>query len=209
MLVEAKNISFGYDGSPLILEGFSIEMGVRSRVALVGPSGCGKSTLALILAGYLQPLTGEVLYQGRPLPRKGYCPIQLIYQHPEKAINPRWKLGQTLFEAWAPDEGFLSDLGIAKEWFDRYPYELSAGELQRFCIARAFAPQTRFIIADEITTMLDLITQAQIWDLILKTLTERHIGLLAITHNPDLAARICERVVSFSQYGVRTPMPTG
>lgn len=72
-----------------------------------------------------------------------------------------------LNEGWKPDEKLLSSLGIEKEWFRRWPHELSGGELQRFCIARSFGPNTRFLIADEMTTMLDAITQAQIMHAVL------------------------------------------
>ena len=75
----------------------------------------------------------------------------------------------------------------------------AGGELQRFCIARALAPQTQFLIADEMTTMLDVITQAQIWEFLLKETAERNIGLLAVTHNLSLASRICTRVIDLSR----------
>jgi peptide/nickel transport system ATP-binding protein len=123
--------------------------------------------------------------------------VQLIYQHPEKAINPRWKMHRTLTEGWVPDETFLKEIGIEKEWLTRYPKELSGGELQRFCIARALGPQTKFIIADEMTTMLDMITQAQIWHLMLNIIEKRELGLLVVTHSLALAERICTRVVRF------------
>ena len=197
MLLEARNIKFGYEKSRLVLNGISLGIGAGERVALVGPSGCGKSTLSRILSGYLKPQSGEVLFDGAPLPRKGFCPVQLIYQHPEKALNPRWKLRNTLSEAWTPDAGFLDEMGIAPEWLDRYPAELSGGELQRFCVARALAPQTRFIIADEMSTMLDVITQAQIWELMLAQIERRGLGLLAVTHSPELAERISTRAVLF------------
>jgi peptide/nickel transport system ATP-binding protein len=88
-------------------------------------------------------------------------------------------------------------MGIEAAWLNRYPAELSGGEMQRFCIARALAPETRFLIADEISTMLDVITQAQIWELLLRVTGERGIGVLAVTHSAALAARICSRVVAF------------
>jgi peptide/nickel transport system ATP-binding protein len=197
MLLEAKNIVFGYERGKNILDGASLAVASGERVALVGPSGAGKSTLALLLAGQLRPFSGEVLFGGAPLPKKGFCPVQLIYQHPEKAINPRLKLGAALAESWNPGDGFLSSLGIEKAWLNRYPAELSGGELQRFCIARALAPETRFVIADEISTMLDVITQAQIWELLLAAARERGLGLLAITHSRALAERTCTRVVEF------------
>ncbi|MDR1329323.1 MAG: ATP-binding cassette domain-containing protein [Oscillospiraceae bacterium] len=195
MLLEAKNIVFGYERGKKVLDGASLAIESGERVALVGPSGCGKSTLAQLLAGNLTPRSGEILLGGKPLPRRGFCPVQLIYQHPEKAINPRWKLGRALTEAWTPDGAFLSALGIEKAWLDRYPAELSGGEMQRFCIARALAPGTRFIIADEISTMLDVITQAQIWELLLSAVSERGLGLLAVTHSAQLAERVSTRAI--------------
>jgi peptide/nickel transport system ATP-binding protein len=87
---------------------------------------------------------------------------------------------------------YLDRLGIERAWLDRYPLELSGGELQRFCIARALTPATRFIIADEITAMFDLVTQAQIWEALLAEIAGRGIGLIAITHDRDLGRRVCE-----------------
>jgi len=197
MLIEARDIRFGYNKSATVLDGVSLSLDAGERVCLVGPSGCGKSTFSHILAGYLKPRSGEVLYAGKPLARKGFCPIQLIYQHPEKAINPRLKLGRTLFEAWEPDDAFLEEAGISPQWLERYPVELSGGELQRFCIVRALAPATRFLIADEISTMLDVITQAQIWELLLRQIERRNLGLLAVTHSLELAERISTKIVHF------------
>lgn len=199
MLLEAKDVSFQYKKNSIILNHVNFGVHDGERVALIGPSGCGKSTLSQIMAGYLTPSSGSVLFQGKPLPKEGYCPVQLIYQHPEKAINPRWKLEKTLTEGWRPDEELLEELGIKKQWLTRYPNELSGGELQRFCIARTLGPQTKFIIADEMSTMLDVITQAQIWQLMLKITQKRGLGLLVVTHNNELAKHICSRVVKFEE----------
>ena len=199
MLLEAKDISFSYQKGKPILNHVDLKIQSGERVALVGPSGCGKSTLSQILSGLLSPSSGEVLLDKKPLPEKGYCPVQLIYQHPEKAVNPRWKLQKTLMEAWSPDDSFLREIGIQKEWMSRYPIELSGGELQRFCIVRALGPKTKFIIADEISTMLDVITQAQIWNLILEMVNQRDLGLLVVTHNLALAQKICTRTVIFEE----------
>lgn len=197
MLLEGKNICFRYGQEPWLLQDINLQLEEGERVGLIGPSGCGKSTLAKILSGYLKPARGEVLLAGKPLPAKGYCPVQLIYQHPEKALNPRWKLGASLAEGWEPDDQTLEELGIEKEWLKRYPNELSGGELQRFCIARVLGHPTRFILADEISTMLDVITQAQIWDVLLKIIKERNMGLLTVTHNRALAEKICTRLIHF------------
>lgn len=167
MRLEAKNLGFCYTNGPWILKNvnFSIEEG--ERVGLVGPSGYGKSTLVKLLGGYLEPCEGEILLDGKPMEKKGICPVQLIYQHPEKAINPRWKMKKVLEESGMFREEVLCALGIEKEWLERYPRELSGGELQRFCVARSLFDGTHFLLADEMSTMLDVITQAQIWNLML------------------------------------------
>jgi peptide/nickel transport system ATP-binding protein len=199
MLFEANSITFSYNKKNLLLKNISLGIEAGERVGLLGPSGCGKSTLAKILGGYLRPVSGEILLEGKPLSAEGYCPVQLIYQHPEKAVNPRWKMGRTLREAWEPEEALLGEAGIEREWLDRYPGELSGGEIQRFCILRALNPLTKVILADEMTTMLDVITQAQIWNMLLKTAAVRNLALLAVTHNPHLAERICSRIIRFEE----------
>lgn len=195
MRLEATALSFRYRSGPWIVQDVNFAMEQEERVVLVAPSGRGKSTLLKLLAGYERPLAGTVTINGNSLPSKGYCPVQLIYQHPEKAVNPRWKLKDIIAEGHQPDDLILKDLGIDPKWLERWPNELSGGELQRFCIARALGPQTRFLLADEISTMLDTISQAHLWHVLLKVLGERHIGLLAVTHNRTLAKQIATRIV--------------
>ena len=131
--------------------------------------------------------------------KKGICPVQLIWQHPEKAINPRWKLRRVLEESGAIDGQVLNDFGIRQEWLERYPGELSGGELQRFSVARAVMSGAEFLICDEISTMLDVITQAQLWQEILEIAEKRNMGLLVVTHNLALAERICTSVYDLSE----------
>lgn len=200
MALEAKDIWFRYDrNQPWILEDRSLTIEKGEHVALFAPSGYGKSTLSKLLAGYLTPTKGEVLLDGKPLPKKGLCPVQLIYQHPEKAINPRWKLRKVLEESGQLREDVLEAFGIEKAWLERFPRELSGGELQRFCVARALMSGADYLICDEISTMLDVITQAQIWRVVLAEAEKRNMGILAVTHNKHLAERICERTVDLSR----------
>ncbi len=199
MALEGKNLFFRYDRKkPWILEDVSIKIEKGQRLAVSAPSGYGKTTLALLLAGYLEPVKGEILLDGRPLPRKGFCPVQLIYQHPEKAINPRWRLRRILEESGQRKEEVLDAFGIERNWLDRFPRELSGGELQRFCVARALLCGADYLICDEVSTMLDAITQAQLWKVILEEARRREMGILAITHNQHLARRIAEKTIDLS-----------
>ena len=206
MQLKAYNISFRYnDKSPWVLRNVNFTVESADRIALVGPSGYGKSTLSKILSGYLKPTEGKVLLNGELLPEKGYCPVQMVYQHPEQAVNPRWKMDKTLNECWKPDQNLLDSMGIEKEWLKRWPSELSGGELQRFCIARVLGPDTKFLICDEISTMLDVITQAQIWQLVLEISEERNIGLVVVTHNMALAEKVCNKIVRLPEISVQKP----
>ena len=200
MALEAKNLSFRYARNlPWVLENRSLRVEEGERLGVFAPSGYGKTTLAMVLSGYLQPTRGEVLLDGKPLPKTGVCPVQLIYQHPEKAINPRWRLRKVLEESGQLDETMLGAFGIEPAWLDRFPRELSGGELQRFCVARALMSGCRYLICDEISTMLDVITQAQIWNVVLAEAEKRNMAVIAVTHNRHLAQRICTRTVDLSQ----------
>ena len=200
MQLKADSISFRYtEKSEWILKDVSLQIESGERVGIIAPSGYRKSTLSKILAGYCKPSSGEVLVDGKPLPKKGYCPVQMISQHPELAVNPRWKMEKILNEAWTPDQELLDKMGIERSWLTRWPSELSGGELQRFCIARVLSPETKFLLCDEITTMLDVVTQAQIWQLLLEISEERNLGMIIITHNKALAERVCTRIVDLTE----------
>ncbi len=199
MALEAKNIYFRYNTKQSwILENKSLSFERGERVALLAPSGYGKTTFALLLSGYLEPDKGEILLDESPLPKKGICPVQLIYQHPEKAINPRWRMRRVLEECGEIRMDLLDSLGIEKAWLERFPRELSGGEIQRFCVLRALMSGSEYLICDEISTMLDTITQAQIWNVVLNEAERRNMGIIAITHNKLLAQRVADRIIDFS-----------
>lgn len=195
-MLEAVAITIAYPGCAPVLTGHSLQVRPGERVGLSGPSGCGKTTFGLVLAGYLPPLSGYVLVDGQPLPRRGHCPVQLVPQHPELAVNPRWKLREILAES-APDERLARTLGVDPAWLDRYPVELSGGELQRVVLARALAAGTRYLVCDEISAMLDPLTQARIWSGLTEEAERRQVGLLVISHDPALLRAVCHRVVQF------------
>ena len=211
-MLEARDISFGYPGTgKLLYEGFSLCVEAGECLELRAPSGFGKTTLCRVLAGYERPSKGSVLVDGRPLPKRGACPVQLVLQHPELAVDPRMRMRDTLLEALAhagsgASAGAFDDelarlkdgLGIQEKWLSRFPHELSGGELQRFCVARALLAKPRYLIADEMTTMLDALTQAQLWAFLLEELEVRDMGLIFVSHSPALAERIATRTVDLA-----------
>lgn len=209
-MLEARDISFAYQGKKPLYQGFNLHVEPGERVALKAPSGFGKTTLCRMLSGYLAPTHGTVLLDGKPLPKRGVCPVQMVWQHPETAVDPRMRMAATLAEAGvgtgrerSVDDPAICDehrdvlrsLGIRDAWLTRYPHELSGGEMQRFCIARALARSPRYLVADEVSTMLDALTQAQIWGVLVEEVQRRGIGLVFVSHSPALTARIATRVV--------------
>ena len=200
MQLSIENINFRYtEKSPWILKDVNLKVESGERVGIIGPSGYGKSTLSKIIAGYEKPTSGKILIDGKPISEKVFCPVQMIHQHPELSVNPRWKMDKVLNECWQPDDKMLKRFGIEKEWLKRWPNELSGGELQRFCITRVLAPETKFLICDEITTMLDVISQSQIWNVLLGIAEEKDYGMLIVTHNMELAKRVCTRIVDLRE----------
>ncbi|MBE6503049.1 MAG: ATP-binding cassette domain-containing protein [Methanobrevibacter sp.] len=193
MELKATNISFKYpSANKYLLKDINLELNNNKIIGLIGDSGSGKSTLCKILSGYISKYEGTVTFNGNPLPKKGFKPVQLIYQHPEKVMNPKWRMDNVLKESWDVDDEFLKEFGIQKSWLTRFPQELSGGELQRFSVVRSLNPNTKFLIADEMTTMLDAITQVQILDSVLKIVKQRKMGFLLVSHDMDLVNTICD-----------------
>ena len=196
MELTGRNISFKYSsGSRQILKDVDITIDNKKILGLFGDSGSGKSSLCKILAGHIKRYEGEVRLDGNEIPKNGFNPVQLIYQRPEKVMNPKWKMHEVLEESWDVPDSLLEDFGIQKSWLNRWPAELSGGELQRFSVLRSLNPKTKFLIADEMTTMLDAITQVQIFESVLKIVKERNMGLLVVSHDRDLMDIICDEVI--------------
>lgn len=198
MKLKAENVSFKYPSAKeYILKDINLELDNNKIIGLIGDSGSGKSTLCKILSGYIQKYEGIVKFNEKEFPKKGFKPVQLIYQHPEKVMNPKWRMKQVLSESWDVDDDTLSEFGIQKTWLTRFPQELSGGELQRFSVVRSLNPKTEFLIADEMTTMLDAITQVQILDSVLKIVKKRNMGFLLVSHDMDLVDTICDEKIYF------------
>jgi len=195
MQLRGEDISFRYKRYRWILKDVNISLDSGEILGLIGDSGSGKSTLCKILSGYENNYQGNLNINGKEIPSKGYHPVQLVFQHPEKAVNPKWKMKDILNEGHDVPQKILDSFGIKKNWLNRWPNELSGGELQRFALARALSPKTKFLIADEITTMVDAITQAQIWNTILDIAEELNIGVLVVSHDKILIEKLCHDII--------------
>lgn len=219
-MLEARDLTFGFGGLPLFSH-LDLAFDAHERVALIAPSGFGKTTLCRLLAGYEKPDGGQVIWDGQPLPERGLCPVQLIGQNPQAVLDASMRLGDSLAEAdaalkpWrsmtvfggsgreglpSPVRALIESVGIRPGWLHRYPHELSGGELQRFCIARALLARPRFLIADEITTMLDAYSTAQLWQVIESYLQDQEAGLIFVSHDSALVKRIATRRVDLLEF---------
>ncbi|GKU80672.1 ATP-binding cassette domain-containing protein [Niallia sp. NCCP-28] len=92
MKLECCNISFQYENNNIILDNVNLSMESGEVVGLLGPSGYAKSTLGKILAGHIKPHQGKVILDENPIKKTGFQPVQMIYQHPEQAVNPKWRM---------------------------------------------------------------------------------------------------------------------
>lgn len=195
-MLEATDLRYSYHRlGPAVVDGVSLTVDRGEVVGLAGPSGTGKTTLGRLLAGYLVPDRGTVTVDGHPLSATRPTPVQLIFQHPELSIDPRWRLGEALGEAGRVDQQLLHELSIDSGLLNRFPHEVSGGELQRVAVARALMTGAPYVIADEMSAMLDAITQAQLWHAILRRVRRSQLGVLAISHDRPLLAAVADRVL--------------
>ncbi|WP_368272380.1 ABC transporter ATP-binding protein, partial [Eubacterium callanderi] len=180
-----------------VLKDVSITLEDSQIVGLLGTSGSGKSTLGQIAAGLLRPAQGKVLYndepfQALPAREKRRKRIQMIFQHPEVSFNPRLSLDKSMEEVYKlcgkaynteARREMAGQFGIYPEQLKRVPAQLSGGELQRLAIARALLPEPDILILDEPTSMLDVISQAQVMRMLLALQKKRKLSYLFITHD--------------------------
>ena len=176
---------------------------------LLGQSGSGKSTLGQMMVGLLRPDSGELFFHGERLsyPIRGQARrrIQILFQHPEVSFNPQLTLRQSLVEPFKLtgkpfDDGailsVIEPFGLHAEHLSRYPGELSGGELQRAALARVTVLEPEMILLDEPTSMLDVITQAQMIDFLRRYQQQHQTAYLFITHSTALAEQFCDEIVN-------------
>ncbi len=186
-------------------------------IGLVGASGSGKSTIAKVMGGLIKPSHGHIEFEGLQirLPFDVHIrrSIQMVFQHPEMAFNPKMKLLDSLQEPYTIYHlpfsrpsllARLRQYGLYEEHLEKYPRQLSGGEIQRACLARVLTLQPKLLILDEATSMLDVISQAQMIKLLLENQNNSGTAYLLITHDWKLAQKICSKIYRVAK-GVISP----
>ncbi|HUF43971.1 MAG TPA: ABC transporter ATP-binding protein [Aestuariivirgaceae bacterium] len=218
VIVQVKDVTASYGGLVTVLEDVTIDVLRGRTVAVVGESGSGKSTLARVITGLLPPIKGEIVFNSKPLPpalydrdREALRRIQMIYQMPDTAINPRHTVRDVVgrpLEFYLGLKGKAQDRRIGEllelieldeSFIERLPGELSGGQKQRICIARALAADPELIICDEVTSALDQIVQEGILKLLLRLQTELNVTYLFITHDIATVRAISDQIVVMHQ----------
>lgn len=190
------------------VDGASISLQKGKTLGLLGQSGSGKSTLGQMMVGLLKPDSGELFFHGKllsyPIQGQARRRIQILFQHPEVSFNPQLTLRQSLVEPFKLmgkpfDDGailsVIEPFGLHAEHLARYPGELSGGELQRAALARVTVLEPEMILLDEPTSMLDVITQAQMIDFLRRYQQQYQTAYLFITHSTALAEQFCDEIV--------------
>ena len=190
------------------LSNVSITLNEREILGIVGESGSGKSTLLRLVSGLEAPDTGKLTLDGRELParrtRAEYRQIQMIFQDAVGSFHPRRKISASIRESVhnllgsyeEPDWNALCDMvQLSPALLDRYPRDLSGGQCQRFAIARAMAVKPRILLCDEITSALDVSSQAQILRLLSSLYYEQNMSVLFVSHDLAVVRSICSRVM--------------
>jgi len=221
-VLQAKNLKRVFK-SPLgkqslvrAVDGVSLELRKGETVGLLGETGCGKSTLAELMAGLQDPSEGEVVFQGFPLNKKSSKSqwrelrqrVQIMFQNPFDSVDPRYRVMDILTEPLevngvrAPErrDRAIAALETMKltppaEFIDRYPHEMSGGQLQRVCIARALMLNPSVLIADEPVSMLDISVRAGILILLDELKNTRNMGILHISHDISTLVAVSDRLL--------------
>jgi peptide/nickel transport system ATP-binding protein len=217
-ILSIEHVDAAYGNAVKILDDVSVRIPRGRTVAVVGESGSGKSTLARVVTGLLPPSKGQVLFNGQPLPpslkqrdKELLRRIQMIYQSPDTALNPRHRIYDVIGRPLQFYHGLsgnkleqrivdlLKMIELDESYIDRLPSEISGGQKQRVCIARALAAEPELIICDEVTSALDQIVQEEILKLLLRLQAEFGISYMFITHDIATVRAIADEIVVMNQ----------
>ncbi|GGA25406.1 dipeptide ABC transporter ATP-binding protein [Neptunicoccus cionae] len=238
-LIEARGMQIRYGGGGLIdiltkraggflaVKGADFTVQPGETLGIVGESGSGKSTMARALVGLVKPAAGEILFEGAPAKplgrnRAAYLrDVQLVYQHPYEALSPRMRIRDAIAEPLrrhklcpaqevpARVADLMAQVDLDPTLGDRLPAQLSGGQCQRVAIARALAMDPRVLIADEVTSALDVTLQAQVMDLLIRLQKERGLTMIFISHDLAVIRRLCNSVIVMRRGEIVEAGPTG
>lgn len=216
IILKCKNIKKEFkkrDHVHKAADDISFQLYARECFGIVGESGSGKSTLAKMIMKLENADSGEIIVDGEDISKfKGkkvrdyYGVIQMVFQDAKGSFNPKMTIGSSIMEYICNlcyvDKierrkkvvNLLEEVGLTEAHYDRYPHELSGGQCQRAAIARALSVHPKIIIFDEATSGLDVSVQAQVVELLKKTLEERDISYLFISHDLKLVSSFCDRI---------------
>lgn len=218
-LLSVKNLSVIFENHPTV-NGISFDLFPKKITALVGQSGSGKSVTSLAIIGLARKakICGEIIFDKKNLlllDEKKLCQIRgkeigLVFQDPNTSLNPLHKIGKQIAEAITIHQPKISkknleqrvndllkmvELESLQSRLDAYPHQLSGGQKQRVMLAIALANNPKILIADEPTTALDITTQTEILNLILRLKNELNLAVLFITHNLNIVRKIADEIV--------------
>jgi oligopeptide/dipeptide ABC transporter ATP-binding protein len=197
------------------LDGVSFDVGSGDAVAIVGESGCGKTTLGRLMLKLVEPTAGSIAFDGAPLAglageglRAFRRQAQLVFQNPFDALNPRFTIyravAEPLLNAGIDKAEHMDRVAAAfrrvhlpdlDRYLDKYPHQLSGGQLQRVVLARALVLAPRFLVADEPVSMLDVSVRAGILALLREVRDTMGLSAVYISHDLALVRYLCERTL--------------
>ncbi|MEV7194355.1 ATP-binding cassette domain-containing protein [Streptomyces sp. NPDC093510] len=221
-MLELRAITAGYDRRAPVVRDVDLTIAPGESVGLLGPSGCGKSTLARVAALLHRPDAGHVVIDGETArgwrhraPREQRTAFGVVFQQPRLSADPRLTLTDLIAEPLravgrgseaAPAVPELAArVGLGEELLGRRPHEVSDGQLQRACLARALVLRPRWLICDEMTAMLDASTTAALVHVVEEYRAESGAGLLAVGHDRVLLERWCDRTTHWGELTGRAP----
>lgn len=219
-MLEVKNIYKNYRTSlfgsadsfekadPSILKGVSFQMGAGEWVGLVGESGSGKSTLSRLILGLEKPDCGEIWLEGKKVStwiKENKGQMSVVFQDYQSSVNPAFQVKDIINEPLQAlkqhihvdetVESLMEKVALPRHLADRYPHELSGGQLQRVCIARAISSKPKWIVMDEAISSLDVSVQTQILELLDQLKKELNMACLFIAHDLQTVAYLCDQVM--------------
>ncbi|MEN2423497.1 ATP-binding cassette domain-containing protein [Streptomyces rimosus] len=215
-MLELRSITAGYDRDRPVVRDVSLSIAPGEAVGLLGPSGCGKSTLARVAALLHRPDAGTVVLDGEPATgyrhrasRAQRTAYGVVFQQPRLSADPRLRLADLITEplratgrrteAPARLAELAPAVGLSTDLLTRRPHEVSDGQLQRACLARALILRPRWLICDEMTAMLDASTTAALVTVVEDYRRASGAGLLAVGHDRVLLERWCGRTVGWDE----------